>query len=261
MKAWLLLAALLVWMVGEAYLPRLKKDTIPLAPAHAGLAGLKIAFVSDIHLGPLMPPALVARLVRRVNRAGADIIILGGDYVFLKRKYIEPCFRELAALQAPLGVWGVLGNHDHWADAEASRQAMEAAGISLLDDTARRIDWRAGSFWLTGPAPTPGQGAEGGFTIMAAHDPQISQWADMSRVNLTLCGHTHGGQITLFGLWSPLVPALLGQKYRAGMVREAGGLLLVSRGAGFSGLPLRLFCRAEINLLTLTRPRPGKDNT
>lgn len=96
----------------------------------------KIVFISDIHHGPFFSISRVKKLVSRINNKNPDIVLLGGDYVHRSLKYIEPCFNELKSLKAPLGVYGVLGNHDHWESAELTKKNMQNSGIIQLDNKA-----------------------------------------------------------------------------------------------------------------------------
>lgn len=239
--------------------------TDPALPA--GLCGLSIAFVSDIHHGPFHSRRRLAEVVDRANGLGAELVLLGGDYVQHHPRYIEPCFAELARLSAPLGVYGVLGNHDHWEDAAATRSHMAAAGITLLDNHAvwlRRNDARlrlggVGDLWEDTPDLTPT--LEGvrpdDFVLLLCHNPDFAESLATDHVNLVLSGHTHGGQCTFFGLWAPFIPSRYGQKYRGGVVETPRTRVVVSRGVGNGTPPVRFCAPAEILSIVLD-DRPAR---
>ncbi len=225
--------------------------------------GKTVAFLTDIHHGIYFSTERVRNLVARTNALQPDLILLGGDYAHLRRRYIASCFAELAHLEAPLGKFGVLGNHDHWYDAELSWQSMEKAGIVALDN---RAEWivlgeerirvgGVGDLWehtqdLT--ATTAGvQGQD--FVILLSHNPDYAESISSATVDLVLSGHTHGGQVTLFGLWAPVSNSAFGQKYRSGVVRTPFTTVIVSNGIGVITPPLRFGARPEIILIRLRR--------
>ena len=243
---------------------------------------LRIAIIADLHAGaPHVPLARVRQVVARANALAPDLTLILGDlpatHRFLTRGVPLPeVAAELARLAAPLGVYAVLGNHDWWADRAAQRRragpveaglAMEAQGIPVLENRAVRLGQGAGAFWLAGLggqlALADGQGRftgvddlpgtlaqiadDGAPVILMAHEPDIFPQVP-PRVALTLSGHTHGGQVRLFG-WSPLVPSRYGNRFAYGHVREVGHDLVVSGGIGCSILPVRLGVTPEITLV------------
>ncbi|MEM9047391.1 MAG: metallophosphoesterase [Pseudomonadota bacterium] len=264
---------------------RLRVQRWALTPAGwpAGLR-LRLAVLADIHIGPpWMTPDRLSRIVARTNNLGADIILLLGDYEaghrFVQRKIpLAIVAQRLAGLNAPLGVWAVLGNHDWWHDAtaQANRQfppemgrELHRAGIPILENRAVRLATPQGGFWLAGLGdqiafpPRGGKGWAGvddlpgtlaqitdeAPVILMAHEPDIFPRVP-KRVALTLSGHTHGGQLRLFG-WSPVVPSAFANRYAWGHVAEAGRHLIVSGGLGCSIIPVRLGVPPEITLVEL----------
>ena len=224
----------------------------------------------------------IAAIVETTNGLGADMIALLGDYAAGHRYVTGPVHSRdwSAALRAPLGVHAILGNHDWWDDRTAQRdgkgptygrRALEAVGIPVYENDAVKIKARNGSFWLAGlgdqVAFVPSQRLRPGSRIgvddldatlakvtddapilMLAHEPDIAARMP-ERVSLTLAGHTHGGQLRLFG-WSPVVPSRYGNRYAYDLVRERSDLI-VSGGLGCSIMPLRLGVPPEIVLLTI----------
>jgi uncharacterized protein len=246
---------------------------------------MRIVMISDLHaMSPQMRPVRIAAIAAKAQSLNADLICLMGDYRAthkFQRGFvpIEMTAPILATLRAPLGVHAILGNHDWRDDPEAvARRAapvqtqlvMEAAGIPVLHNRAVRIDAPEGAFWLAGLGSLAAfsqrmtkdmQGAEDipgtlaqitddAPVIMMAHEPDLFVRLP-PRVTLTLSGHTHGGQINLFG-WTPGVASAYGQRFRYGPILEDGRNLVVSGGLGCSLLPIRINSPPEITVVDLS---------
>jgi predicted MPP superfamily phosphohydrolase len=209
---------------------------------------VRILAISDLHLGePYVGLDRLSRIVARANALNADLVVLLGDYAAGHRFISAPvriadAAPVLAGLRAKLGVFAILGNHDWWDDRTAQKRgsgpnlyatALEAAGIPVLSNRAVRVR----DFWLAG------------LEDQLAHEPDIFPKVP-GRVALTLSGHTHGGQLRLFG-WSPVVPSRYGNRYAYGHVHEEGRSLVVSGGIGCSILPIRFGVPPEITLVEL----------
>ena len=225
--------------------------------------GLRIAFLTDIHHGPYFSLSRVRDLVEHTNALQPDLILLSGDYVHLESRYIGPCFHELAALHAPLGVYGTLGNHDHYQGALLTSERMVKAGIEWLNNRSLWVE-RDGARIKVGGVGDLMEGSQNleatihdvvdtDFVILLSHNPEYAERLDTDLVDLQLSGHSHGGQVTLFGRWAPLLPLDYGQKYRSGVVFTDHTVVVVSRGIGTITPPIRLFCRPEIVLVRLSR--------
>ncbi|NLT17041.1 MAG: metallophosphoesterase, partial [Clostridiales bacterium] len=111
-----------------------REYTVGSARVPEAFDGLSIAFVADLHLGDYFPLSAVRDMVARVNALRPDLVLLGGDYVGYDAKYIAPAFEALSGLCAPMGVYGVLGNHDNWTDADLCRAEAARHGITLVDN-------------------------------------------------------------------------------------------------------------------------------
>jgi predicted MPP superfamily phosphohydrolase len=237
---------------------------LPSWPAE--LSGMRVALLSDLHVGsPHWTLERLRELVQKVNAEQPDLILLGGDYQINGvsfGNYIEmaPIAEELGQLRAPLGVFSVLGNHDWWNDASKVRAALEARGITVLDDEVRRLDFHGQSLCLLGvrdetqrlrSARMELELALPGMPLIALmHEPDL--FADFDpRATLTLAGHTHGGQVDLPFLGRLVVPSRYGARYAAGHIVEQGRHLFVTSGVGTSIIPVRFRVPPEIALLTL----------
>jgi len=238
-----------------------KKNVIEDSDIPTTFSGLNIIFISDIHHGPYFSRERVERVVQEVNGLNPNIIILGGDYVHRDSKYIDPCFEALSGLKAPLGIYAVLGNHDNWEGTEQTKQAMQKAGVKLLDNEAMWLEvdgarikvGGSGDLWTEKQLLDPllSDVDESDYFILISHNPDFAEELTSNKVDLMLSGHTHGGQVTMFGLWAPLVPSEHGQKYRTGLVETEQTTVLISNGVGTITPPLRFFARPQINLITL----------
>jgi uncharacterized protein len=245
---------------------------------------LKIAAIADLHAcDPWMSLDRIESIVAHTNTLGADIIVLLGDYVaghrhvtrFIPASEWAPV---LAGLKAPLGVHAILGNHDWWEDKTVqregrgltiSRRALEAAGIPVYENDAQRLSKAGRPFWLAGLgdqlaymparrfrpvrhigvddlAATFAKITDDAPVVLLAHEPDVAVRVP-ARVALQLSGHTHGGQLRLFG-WSPVTPS--GKRLVYGHVRINCDVI-ISGGLGCSIMPFRLGVPPEIVLVTL----------
>ena len=242
------------------------RQELTLAGWPAPLDGLKVALISDVHIGsPCWDLARLHDTVATINAQQPDLVLLAGDYSINgvwggTWVPIEPIAAELGQLRAPLGVVSVLGNHDWWNDGRRTRAALEANGIKVLDDEVLHLSARGTSFELLGVADfevrtrsaraTLALAPAGAPLLALVHEPDI--FADMDeRALLTLAGHTHGGQVKLPLLGRPIVPSKYGQRYAAGHIVEQGRHLFVTTGLGTSIYPVRFGVPPEIALLTL----------
>lgn len=247
----------------EPFLLEEKMTVIHDSDVPQSFVGKKIVFLSDIHHDRFFTRSRVADVVQKVNDLEPDIIILGGDYVFGDKKYIEPVFEELAKLKAKMGVYGVTGNHDDWEDRDLTVASMKKAGITVLDDKTQwlqigdqKIKLAGIGWYLTykpNIAPLIRDAKTDDFVLLACHTPDFAEDLETDKIDLMLSGHTHGGEVTLFGLWAPYVPSDYGQKYRTGLVETGKTTVLVSNGVGNSFLPIRFFARPQINIVILEK--------
>ncbi|HEC33713.1 MAG TPA: metallophosphoesterase [Chloroflexi bacterium] len=230
--------------------------TLPGLPPH--LDGFRLALLSDLHRGPLVAQEHIARAVDLVQRTQADLVLLAGDYVTESATFALSCAEELGRLHGAAGVYGCLGNHDHWTDPEMVAGALAGVGIRVLRNEGLEVAqglWLAAvdDVWeeqadldaaLTGAPPVA-------TIVLLAHEPDFADVvAADGRVALQLSGHSHGGQVCLPLLGPPVLP-YLARSYPAGLYRLDQMQLYVTRGVGLIAPPVRFNCRPEVTLLTL----------
>jgi predicted MPP superfamily phosphohydrolase len=246
----------------EAALVKVERPAVPVPRLPAAFDGLRVAFLTDIHHGPFVGLDYVTSVVRTTLALSPDLILLGGDYTSKHAKYVGPCFGALAALKAPLGVYGVLGNHDYLDGLAETRAAFKDARIPELTNagvwlTRGRDRLRLGGvddLWYGKPDANAAMGdaAAADAGLLVSHNPDFAERLRDPRVGLVLSGHTHGGQIDVPGYGAPVVPSRYGQKYLKGLVHAPATRVYVSRGLGTATPPVRVHCRPELTLLTLT---------
>lgn len=217
---------------------------------------LKFAFASDLHSGPFTHPAHLDLVAEALTAADVDVLLLGGDYVTHRARNVLPLTRLLGRVPARIGRFAVLGNHDLWADDGAIVAAFEENGVRVLVNEGLPLPAPFGGVSLVGlDDPRSGRpdaaralaGAEA-VRIVLMHAPSglLSLGAHDFRV--AFAGHTHGGQICLPGGTPVFVGSgPLSRKYAKGRFHVGNGReLVVSRGAGFSDLPIRAFSPPEV---------------
>jgi uncharacterized protein len=249
--------------VVEAWDYELTETTVRVRELPERFEGFRIAQVSDVHHGRLVPIEEVRRVVELANSARADMVALTGDYTTSLRRYVEPCAEALAGLHAPEGVWAVLGNHDHKTDGPLTRQALARRGIEVLTNentTLRRgadvLQLAGTDDWGWGKADFARavRGLDASRPIvMLSHEPMALDVPETRDVSLILSGHTHGGQVTLPVVGAPAAYVWKHLKYLRGMYESEGTQLYVSRGTGMIGVPVRIGARPEVAVLRLQR--------
>ena len=242
---------------------------------------LRIAVLADIHaINPWMSPAHIERIARATNALEPDIVLLAGDYEASMPLYgvgsyvsMADCAKALSLLRAPLGVHAVLGNHDlgrRGRGGDNVRRAFAAFGIPVLENEAVRVEKGGLGLWLLGlgdqwggihrrrlddlPA-TLAQMSDSSPAILLAHEPDIFAELPMldreRRIALTICGHTHGGQVRIPFYGPRGVPSRFGKRFAYGHIVEDDRHLVVSGGLGMTGLPVRFGVPPEIVMITL----------
>lgn len=225
--------------------------------------GFRIAQLSDIHISPFMPAEEIRRCVTITNRLKPDLIVLTGDFVAWDPVAEGEVVQALAGLRAPYGVFGCLGNHETITDTEQSITRLFAArDIRILRQERAPIQLRGETLNLIGvddsltelQAVKPLVMADT-INILLIHDTWRNAFdrAVELGIDLTLAGHTHGGQLSLEFLHRGLCPSRLVTPYVSGWYEKSGSQLYVNRGIGTTGVPIRLGARPEITVFELTR--------
>ena len=237
---------------------------------------VRVAAISDLHTGaPYVGLEKIRRVVELTNAERPDLILLLGDFVIggatheggvLAGSFIPPedTAAVLKDLRAPLGVFSVLGNHDGWFDGPRVARALESAGIPVFDNHARRMEHAGGAFWIGGIADywtgTPAIDSTLRETdpsepvLLFTHNPDVFPGVP-PRVSLTIAGHTHGGQVAIPLIGTPIVPSQRG--YNSGLFVEQGRHMFITSGVGTSIIPVRFRVRPEIAILTVAAASGG----
>jgi predicted MPP superfamily phosphohydrolase len=273
-------------LLGPLYAADVEPHWLEVSKVQVGVQGLPpaldkltVAQLGDFHLGQHVSRDQVRRAVEMTNALAPDLIVLTGDFVTGSGSYSAVCAEELAQLKAEYGAYAVLGNHDNWTDADEVSANVGAAGIVVLRDEARAIDIGGGRVWLLGIEDTGFTAGflggsfgdfkaiweekrqrlaqmlervpEGEARLLLVHNPDFTEMLPEGRIDLALCGHTHGGQVRVPFLGAPVVPSFFGSKYASGLVRGPSTLVYVNRGIGLIPPVVRFNCRPEVTLLRM----------
>ncbi len=237
---------------------------IQLRRGGPGLDGLRIVFLSDLHAGSCMGEKRLVRIFERVQELRPDLVCIGGDLINTREREILLYREPLAQIDPPLGVFAVPGNHDHfWGkDIGLWEAFLEKRDVHVLKNRGLRIEREGASLWVAGvddltegtpDLPTALDGARDDEPILLlSHHPDFFFEAAAVGVDLCLSGHTHGGQVLLFG-WTPFKHSRFG--YWKGRHQKLDSQLYVGRGVGVTFLPIRYAARPELAVLTLRAPR------
>ncbi len=222
--------------------------------------GFTIAFISDTHYPSKFTSKRLGNAVRAIFDLSPDLLLFGGDYVE-DDAYIDELFSALGRYNPPHGKYAILGNHDA-AFVEKLEQSMSRNNIMLLADTADTLRIDGSQIYLCGVKDYGSklqkkwlkQYADSGFTILLAHSPDYVQNADIENISLTLSGHTHGGQVTLLGLYAPVTNSSYGRRFLSGLnYTDKGVPVVTSNGLGTSRQKLRFCAPSDIIFVTLRR--------
>lgn len=247
---------------------------IRLARLPRAFDGFRVAQVSDLHIGPFMSAEEIGRVVRMTNDLKPDLILLTGDYVTWDPTTQDDVVEVLAGLHAPFGVAGCLGNHELWTGCEASIARLFAArnipilrkqhlAVTTNGDAINLIGVDYQSIRRGGPRPegVVRQYLDGveelmmpdTANILLSHNPNTFDRAAELGIDLSLAGHTHGGQVTLEFINKNLSPSRLITDYTRGWFEKTGSQLYVNRGIGTIGVPIRFDSPPEITVFELVR--------
>lgn len=249
---------------------RVRRYTVPIPGLPETLDGMRVIHVSDTHYGPYNALREIEHAIETANRLRPDLVLLTGDYVHFTPSSVETGIGVLSKLKARHGVVAVMGNHEHWEGAAYCRRTFQRIHVPLIDN--RRLflnagglseDPSAGSICLAGlgdywedellfddalknvPRDMP--------RLMLSHNPAAAEFVGPGRrIDLMFSGHTHGGQVRVPGI-PPVGLSKIERKYLGGLCHGPHCRLVVSRGVGMAGIPLRFRVRPEIGEIKLVR--------
>jgi hypothetical protein len=249
----------------ERYAVFINKYRIPVPNLPTEFEGFTIVHLTDLHFGFLVPLLQMQKIIEKANSIPRDMTVCTGDYVHERNSahQIDTVWPMLATLKSPFGVLSVLGNHDHWADTERSKFWLARTGQDLYHKI-RKIEKNGQSLWFVGAGdywedhvsidslmePIP----EKDCRIILAHNPDSADSLE-TRANLLISGHTHGGQVNLPFIGTPILP-VKNKNYSSGLKKSKKGFpVFISRGVGWATLPVRFNCYPEIAVLQLVKSR------
>jgi predicted MPP superfamily phosphohydrolase len=242
----------------------LREQDLMFPDLPSDLDGLRLIQISDIHLSPYLSESVLARAVDMANETRAHIALVTGDLISTADDPLDTCLKQLSRLRAEAGVFGCLGNHEIYADAEDYVEQRGARlGHRYLRKRAEPVKFGNASLNLAGVDYQASRkpylvGAErmvvpGAFNILLSHNPDVFPVAAGQGYQLTIAGHTHGGQVRMEILRQDVNVARFFTPYVAGLYRRGDAAVFVSRGIGTIALPARLGAPPEVNLLRLCR--------
>ncbi len=245
--------------------PRLRVVThdVDLTGLDPRLDGLRVVHLSDFHAGPFLDAAALDDVIATANAAAPDVVALTGDFITHRADEGVALAGTFGRLEARLGAFAVFGNHDYRARREGEMEdAFARVGVTTLRNRGVAVERDGARVWIAGiedveegkvvdlDAALAGR-AGGDATILLAHHPDVADDLGGRAIDLVLAGHTHGGQIRLFG--RSILGTSLRSRYRAGIYHAGSARLHVTRGIGVLVLPLRVGAPAEVAVLTLRR--------
>lgn len=242
--------------------------TLPFERLPNAFHGIKLLHFSDIHIGHHFDLQDLERVVKLIQKEKADILSFTGD-LFDAKITEDPDLTSqlLDSLEAPLGKWAVLGNHDKWIGHNYTLPILHNGGFQSLVNAFQTITYKGQNIQIAGvedmltgkPDITKTlRGANAQiFTLLLSHCPDFADKVTEHAVDLQLSGHTHGGQIRLPGVGAVVTPPR-GRNYVMGLSEVPNSKMLVytNRGIGTTTLPFRLMCRPEITVITLEKRKP-----
>ncbi|MCX6635560.1 MAG: metallophosphoesterase [Acidobacteria bacterium] len=240
----------------------LKEVEIAIPGLPKDLDGLRLAQLTDIHLGPFLSNSELARVVGMANQTRPHVALVTGDLISFKGDPLDDCLRLLAGLRAEAGILGCLGNHEAYASAAGyATDAGARLGIEFLRTRSRRLRFGgsilsiAGVDYLAGREPqlpaASGLVTPGAVNVLLSHNPNAFPSAARRGFDLTISGHTHGGQVTMEVLSEAVTLIRFVTPYVQGLFRDGPAALYVSRGIGTVGVPARIGARPEVTLIRL----------
>ena len=243
---------------------RVKRYTFAEESVPEEFDGWKFAFISDLHYPSLFTPKRLGKLVHRLQKESPDALLLGGDYV-TDNDSIDALFKSLSAVKTSLGTYAVLGNHDKRNEASI-RRAMSENGIELLDGVAQYIIFDdGGELGIAGVYDSFANDTlfaqymervdDLDFLILLSHNPDFVERHSLV-ADLAFAGHTHGGQVSLLGLYTPVKNTRYGRRFLRGRNKTTNGVTMITtNGVGTSRRKVRFCVPSEIVIVTLKKSK------
>ncbi len=246
-----------IGLENQIYQPEILEYEVGLPGWPEAFSGLSIVQISDVHYGKYVPLSYLKIVFEAAKKLKPDLYAFTGDYISFE-KDIRALKGLFKGFKAPLGVYSLLGNHDHWADAPAVQKILEADGVRVLRNDVVYLKRKnktlalmaVDDFWVGDRDDRPVLSAKGDAKILLAHQPAHLYLAKRLGAHLQISGHCHGGQICFPILGPVIIPSVEGRKYAGGFVREENTTLFIHRGIG-GYPPLRTLCPPEIVKLIL----------
>lgn len=260
------------WGLEESNYPQVSRIEISLTRLPHSFDGFTIAQLSDFHYDDRFSVTPIRKAVETVNSLHPDLIALTGDFVTvpwldgspsIRKNFAqsaEPCAEILRGLQAPMGKFAIMGNHDTDSDPARVMRALRDNHMQVLMNRATSIERGPDRIWLAGVddvlAGRPDIALalmhvpSSECTILLAHEPDFADESSLTPVDLQLSGHSHGGQVWIPGIGAPWLPPL-GRRYPRGLYKVGNMALYTNIGIGTIRAPIRLNCPPEITLITL----------
>jgi predicted MPP superfamily phosphohydrolase len=244
------------------YRPVLERVALPLPAGHVGLGGLRIGFVTDTHVGPLISTGHLDRALDLLASTQPDLALFGGDFISDSPRYAERAAERLGRFAAnlPFGGIAVLGNHDIANGAERMVDALRRHDVRVLRNEAASIEFHGAILWIVGidecilgrPCPDVAFAniPPGSAMLALWHEPDAAEAAARRGAFAQLSGHSHGGQARLPIVGAPFTP-VGGRRYDIGLNHADGMPIYTSRGLGIYHPPIRFHCPPEVTLITL----------
>lgn len=240
---------------------RVKKYNFTHVDIPKAFDGFRIAFISDIHYKSALQQKGLEKLVVQLQQLRPDLLLMGGDYQE-GCEYVPELFDCLAKVNPPFGIVGVMGNNDYERCHDEIIAEMKRHGMKMLEhscDTIRKGDAQIIIAGVRNPFDLQRNGIspsiplhDKDFVILLTHTPDYAQDVAITNTDLVLAGHTHGGQVTLFGLVAPVVPSHYGTRFRTGLKKTSAGVpVIITNGIGTSRRPIRMFAPSEIVIVEL----------
>ena len=248
-----------LWSVRRS--PRIVELDVIVRGLPAAFDGFRVGQISDVHCSSYTPKSRVVSWVAALNAERPDLIAVTGDLVSSGDRYTDDVASALGGLKAPDGVFACMGNHDYFCNAEKLVAGLRRGGVDVLRNAGVHLERDGATLYVAGiedswtgrhdMSRTLADRREGEATLLLAHDPNHFPAAAKAKVEVTLSGHTHGGQMALPLFGGRYNLARLMTRFTHGLFADGGSQLYVSRGVGTTGPPVRLFAPAELTVLTL----------